>query len=371
MKRLIYIFFLFALLSCDKEGGAVREARSMQFSVLTPEIVSTKGEVTVDGLISGTNPDQVYVYGVASDGVSSSPVFTFPGTAKLQYQSTTKTWKPLQINPETGKTDIDELWDNSGTLYYQFYGYAYSGNAALGTDLVINNEAAGRQFTIYQPETAEWSAAAKVDGSGTLDYLLSYLVDVPPAPSNNYPLVKLQLEHAMAKVEVDVQIASAMLGKVKNMKLQFSGIERAATMLCLQPKLDIESGTNSWIVNLKNLKATYTVTDIVCSEANLAEGEGVISPDMSFLAVPVTNSEMAGYGLMLSYYDIDAPLTGDPTYEYEFDLKDFSPKGWMSGHRVRYVLTIDDSIHLTSQIVDFEDVDYMEGVMLPDIAGTN
>ena len=132
----------------------------------------------------------------------------------------------------------------------------------------------------------------------------------------------------------------------------------------------VPEGPAPGAVNLMDPKATYTATDIVCSESNLTEGEGLISPDISFLAVPVNNSQMDGYKLTLNYYDEQASLTGDPTYEYEFDLKNFSPDGWMSGHRIRYVLKIDNSIHLSGYIVDFEDVDYLEGVMLPDIPGT-
>lgn len=347
----------------------MRGGKPMQFSVLAPD-VSTRSEVTDEGI---RNDDPVYVYGTSSDGSSTSTIFLPPGTARLSYDGTTHVWKPIQIQYSAGSSQvIDVLWDPAGKKHYQFYGYAYSSEAQLDADpgFVIGAEAAGRQFTVYQPESATWSAAANVDGSGTLDYLLSYLVDVPPPSTKNYPLVKLQLEHAMAKVEVDVQIARAMIGKIKNISLQFRGISRAATMLCLQPKLDNEKGTNSWIVNLMDPKATYTATDIVCSESNLTEGEGLISPDISFLAVPVNNSQMDGYKLTLNYYDEQASLTGDPTYEYEFDLKNFSPDGWMSGHRIRYVLKIDNSIHLSGYIVDFEDVDYLEGVMLPDIPGT-
>ena len=58
------------------------------------------------------------------------------------------------------------------------------------------------------------------------------------------------------------------------------------------------------------------------------------------------------------------------TYRYEFALKAFTPNGWVSGHRVRYVLTVDNSIHLSGSVVDYQDVDYLEGVLLPDIPGT-
>ena len=76
---------------------------------------------------------------------------------------------------------------------------------------------------------------------------------------------------------------------------------------------------------------------------------------------------MDGYKLVLTYYNNGDDTSGNPTYRYEFVLKDYSSNGWMSGHRVRYVLTVDNSIHLMGSIVDYQDVDYMDGVMLPDI----
>ena len=356
----------------------MQRSEIMQFSVLTPEQVSTKAEVTESGLVSAG--DQVYVYGMSSDGSSSIPVFASPGTAKLQYNAVTNTWKPIQIEYETSPDNnelvekyVDKTWDSEGRLYYQFYAYAYSGNVDLNTNLVISTDVAGRQFTVVQPESATWSApqsaAGVSDGSGTVDYLLSYLVNVPPSPSKNYPLVHLQLEHAMAKVEVDVQMARAMINKIKNVSVEIKGIRRGATMLCLQPKFDTDPGSNSWLVTMNNglSRASYKVTDIACSEDNLGEGTNLISTDMSFIAVPVTKSEMDGYKLVLTYYNDDDDISGDPTYRYEFALRDFSSNGWMSGHRVKYILTVDNSIHLTGSIVDYQDVDYMEGVMLPDI----
>ena len=388
MKRFIYIFFLLILLSCEKDGNNVHKGGLMQFSVLTPEMVSTKAEVTERGLISGTNTDHVYVYGMSSDGTSSIPVFASPGTARLEYNSTTDTWKPIQIEYKGYYQDgkyveyidyVDKTWDNTGKLYYRFYGYAFSGNANSGNGtsknkLEINTETSGRQFTVEQPENVTWNAPVasgqSADGSGTVDYLLSYMVNIPP--SNNYPLVKLQLEHAMAKVEVDVQIAHAMIGEIENISVQISGVKRGATMLCLQPKLDTDSGSNIWQVTLNEeldqATAKYKVNQIACSEANLGAGENLISTDMSFIAVPVARAEMEDYELVLTY-NKKGVLTS--TYEYRFALKDYSPKGWMSGHRVRYVLTVDNSIHLNGSIVDYQDVDYMEGVMLPDIQQPN
>lgn len=355
MRRYVFILSsLLAVLSCSKEDRRAVD-KAMEFSVNIPEVTVTKAEVTESGLTGRT--DKVYVYGMMSDGASSKPVFESPGVAGLYYDNTAKIWNPKQGN------DVVKWKDD---YYYRFYGYAYSSNASVGTDLIIANDIYGRQFTVTHPETASWTApdaaGAASDGSGTIDYLLSYLVSIPP--SANYPLVPLHFEHAMSKVEVDVRLAQAMIGKVSEISVNISRIKRGATMLCLQPKQDGEEGTNTWHVTFtENLStASYTVESVNITELNKSGNENGIAPDMSFIAIPVMNEEMDGYTLTLTYY------IESQEYVYSFDLKKFTPDGWVNGHKVRYVLTIDNSIHLTGKIVDFEDVDYIEAVVMP---GTN
>lgn len=355
MRRYVFILSsLLAVLSCSKEDRRAVDM-AMEFSVNIPEVAVTKAEVTESGLTGST--DKVYVYGMMSDGASSKPVFESPGVAGLYYDNTAKIWNPKQGNAVV-------KWENN--YYYRFYGYAYSSNASVGTDLIIANDIYGRQFTVTHPETASWTApsaaGAASDESGTIDYLLSYLVSIPP--SENYPLVPLHFEHAMSKVEVDVRLAQAMIGKVNGISVKISGIKRGATMLCLQPKQDGEEGTNTWHVTFtENLSAaSYTVNSVNSTDLNRTGNENGIAPDMSFIAIPVMNEEMDGYTLTLTYY------IESQQYVYSFDLKKFTPDGWVNGHKVRYVLTIDNSIHLTGKIVDFEDVDYIEAVVMP---GTN
>ena len=361
MRRSVFILSsLLVVLSCSKEDRRAVD-KAMEFSVNIPEVAVTKAEVTESGLTGRT--DKVYVYGMMSDGASSKPVFESPGVAGLYYDNTAKIWNPKQGNDVVKWED-----DENNNYYYRFYGYAYSSNARVGTDLIIANDIYGRQFTVTQPETASWTApdaaGAASDESGTIDYLLSYLVSIPP--SANYPLVPLHFEHAMSKVEVDVRLAQAMIDKVQDIRVSISGIKRGATMLCLQPKQDGEEGTNTWHVTFtENLStASYTVESVNITELNKSGNENGIAPDMSFIAIPVMNEEMDGYTLTLTYYIESQPQP----YVYSFDLKKFTPDGWVNGHKVRYVLTIDNSIHLTGKIVDFEDVDYIEAVVMP---GTN
>ena len=37
----------------------------------------------------------------------------------------------------------------------------------------------------------------------------------------------------------------------------------------------------------------------------------------------------------------------------------------MNGHKIKYVLTIDNSINLKGTIMDYEDVEYLEAVIVP------
>lgn len=378
MKKYIHILALMCVVvSCSKDKSPSAGRTAMSFAVITPE-VQTKAEVTSGSL------DNVFIYGQMSSGNESGPVFDSPGIAKLIYIEDTKLWSPGKYSYGGIWSSGEYTWDTEAKMYYQFYGHAYSSNADVGTNLIIPSNLYGRQFTVTQPESIEWTAPVEVggesDGSGTIDYLLSYLVNVPPA--EHYPLVTLNLEHAMTKVEVDVRIANSMFSKdedkvitgclVKDINVELSGIRRKAEMLCLQPKLDGESGSNTWYISQDESvsTATYKVTDIDTTALNLSGAENGITTDMSFLAVPVKNNEMSDYRLVLTYNMGSANKKSPADYEYVFNLADYSPQGWVSGHRVKYVLTIDNSIHLTGTILDYDEVDYIEATLLPDIPAT-
>lgn len=370
MKRIIYILFLLTFLSCDKEVGSV-VAEPMGFIVTSPDVsVNTKAELT-DAMLEDGMEDNLYVYAEMSDGMVASPIVSMPG-AELSYNSTMKVWNPVEYeygyNYATGRYENLPkalTWDNKGKSYYRFYGYAYSSNAVIGSNLSLSNATYGRQFTVTQPTTGT--------GEETIDYLLSSLVNV--APSTNYPLVPIELEHAMSRVDVNVQIADAMFDAakkplVKDITVSISGIKNKATMLCVQPKFYGEDGSNTWYITFEgNTTATYTQSISNSADDNL-EGHDT-KLDMSFMAVPVLNAEMSGYVLTLEYNNASTTATSaEKDYTYNFNLKDYSPKGWVNGHKVKYVLTIDNSIHLKGSIVDYQDVDYIEAVVVPEIPHT-
>ena len=347
----------------------MRDDRSMKFKVITPDVtLNTKAELTGDMLVDATK-DNLYVYVEQSDGKTSYPIVSMPG-AELHYDSQIEVWNPVEYVYGYGGNSYNKMtWDSNLKSYYRFYGFAYSSNAVLGTNLSVENSTYGRQFTVTQPETGT--------GEGTIDYLLSSLVNVSPS-SGNYPLVPIELEHAMARIDVDVQIADAMFDAsngnaslVKDVEVSVSGIKRKATMLCVQPKLQGEEGTNSWYITFEDATAA-TYTKAIADQDLYSNLEGNDTDlNMSFMAIPVNNAGMEDLVLTLTYNNaakLDASTPKD--YVYTFNLKDFTPKGWVSGHKVKYTLTIDNSIHLTGSIVDYQDADYIEAVIVPDVSKT-
>lgn len=351
----------------------MRDDRSMKFKVITPDVtLNTKAELTGDMLVDATK-DNLYVYAEQSDGTTSYPIVSMPG-AELVYDSQVRVWNPVKYeygynNGSYGYFPNKMTWDNSGKSYYRFYGFAYSSNAVLGTNLSVENSTYGRQFTVTQPETGT--------GEGTIDYLLSSLVNVSPS-SGHYPLVPIELEHAMARVDVDVQIADAMFDAsngnaslVKDVEVSVSGIKRKATMLCVQPKLYGVEGANSWYITFENATAA-TYKSIIEDQDLYSNLEGSDSDlNMSFMAIPVNNAGMEDLVLTLTYNNAAKTDVSTPKdYVYTFNLKDYTPQGWLSGHKVKYVLTIDNSIHLTGKVVDYQDMEYIESVILPNIPDT-
>ena len=52
-------------------------------------------------------------------------------------------------------------------------------------------------------------------------------------------------------------------------------------------------------------------------------------------------------------------------YNVEFNLNDFNPAVWYRGHKIRYHIVIDSSVDLTGVISAWNEVDVIEGTLLP------
>lgn len=330
MKKNLLILLLISLAaSCDKVGSAYVSDDLIVFRFITPE--ETKAEVTADNISNSS----LFVYGNRTDLTNSVSSIVF---AKAALTESNGLWKP----------DTQRNWENSS--FYEFYGYAYSSvSDSDGAALTINNQQ-GTQITVTQPPG---------DYTKTIDYLSSYRYETTTGTDGNYPVVPLELEHAMAKVSIDLVIAQAMttLNEI-DIEITLNGIRNSAVMSCT-PKLYSAQGGNLWMVsNVAETVATYTKEELVSRSDS--DKDVIMTDFMSFMAIPMTSGQMSGYELTLSY------KVESEVFERTFPLKDVTD-GWKNGHCVRYVVTVDNSIHLTGTITDFVETDYIEGTVLPDL----
>lgn len=337
MKKSIYIaVFMYLALSCTKVGSDMQSDVPMVFDLKTPDVAVTKTELDA-GNISSHN---VFLYGTRNSSV------IFNGRNLTTQNATTNFWVPAG-----GGT-----WTASS--FYEFYAYAYNTPADEGCSLILNNTM-GTDIDITQPVQ---------DHANTIDYLYSYRYETRTGTDGKYPVVPLQLEHAMAKVSVDVIVAQAMTTRGEiDITLTLEGIYNDATMACTPKKYDV-AGTNLWSVsNIGNTTATYTYSRTVSADAD----DDVEIPEfMSFMAIPVISNQMSGYSLTLTYeiYKRDGEVKNIvSTYSREFPLQGVTV-GWYNGHHVRYSVTVDNSIHLSGSILDFIETDYIEGAVLPDLS---
>ena len=127
---------------------------------------------------------------------------------------------------------------------------------------------------------------------------------------------------------------------------------------------------NVWSVQSKSGSVDYSITDIQ-DDAIKTRDEAIASaPTMRFISIPVTNSDMLPnerYKLKVSYTVTVTNTTGareTNSYTEVFQLSAVTAS-WQSGHRVKYELCISSGIELTGSIADWIDVEYVEGVVLP------
>lgn len=55
------------------------------------------------------------------------------------------------------------------------------------------------------------------------------------------------------------------------------------------------------------------------------------------------------------------------THKEEFQLYNYQPVNYQSGHRIVYTATVDSGVNLEGVVTEWKDVDYIEGTVLPEI----
>ena len=288
----------------------------------------------------------VYVYGSTS---STSFVYS---SEPISYDADAKKWLP------TDKTKV-KPWDK--TASYQFYGYTYLPANLPKWRLQFPSSGYNKTFNVYQPQSYD-------QNSQFVDFLLSHTFN---ALGSARPIVQLQLEHAMALVDIYiVKHKSLAQRKVRVKSLSLTSVRTNATMTCASQAVANSGKSNEWQTTfLDHTPATYTIGNAM----EVALETDKTGAHMRIIAVP---QQMNAQNRLTVTYEVDE--SGDGTDGNEqmtehtetFLLYNYTPIVWESGHRIIYRATIDTGIHLQGQIAAWKDVDYIEGTVLPDIPDT-
>ncbi|MBR2859192.1 MAG: hypothetical protein IKB90_03790 [Alistipes sp.] len=246
--------------------------------------------------------------------------------------------------PKTGKTD----WVSGSN--YLFYGYAY--NTTEG--LTINDN--GKLITVNQPTS--------YNEEMMIDYLLSYQFSV--ANGAMKPIVQLQLEHAMALVEIYVVRGNLFDARLK--KLSLENLYSSASLKCTTHATINEGITNEWEVTLSGNGSTkYTVQSNPGME--IGDTRENTAANMKLMCIP---QQLTANTTLNIVYEVNEKVTSDGADNWvehteTFHLYKYDPIAYQSGHRIVYTATIDSGVNLQGVIAEWKDVDYIEGTILPEI----
>lgn len=331
MKKFLQSICCVALLASCEQGGNDVNMRVGAEIAFNAESV-TRSEITQEDIDGGKATVKVYA---TKDGS------VFYDNKEIKRESTGKWY--VNVNQK-------DTWVEGSK--YSFYGYAYNTTDGLTVD------DSGKQITVNQPTT--------YDELKMVDYLLSYKFDV--ADGEMQPIVQLQLEHAMALVEVYVVRGNLFDAKLTN--LTFENIHSSASLKCTTHARANEEKSNVWEVSFpttSNGNTKYTIQ----SEAGIEIGdtrEGTAAK-MKIMCIP---QQLTANTKLTVEYVVNEKMTTDGADRWvphteTFKLFEYDPVSYEPGHRIVYTATIDSGVNLQGVIAKWNDVDYIEGTILPEI----
>lgn len=337
MKKSLYIFSIAVVLllffvQCSK---FVTEG---ELPEITFGVSGTGVDVETKGLI--TDFSNLYVYGVRNN---TNPIFTV---------------SPAINNiAQLEKIDGSENWKASGSYVYRwlpgssysFHGYTSSSSFTNGASLSI--ESYGLKITVNQPGSTSNSNTFSEDAM--VDYMLSHAYKV--ADGSNYHVVMLNMQHAMACVEIVVN-KEDLYHTVKLKEISLNNIFRSAVMQCESQAIANSGSSNVWNTTLSGSNNTSYTKEFA---ANASDSYWLGS--MRVLTVPqqlTANTELS------VKYTVDQG-TGEVEHTDVFRLHNYNPYVWLCGHKITYTLNINTGVQLEAKVSDWVAAGYIEGVIFP------
>lgn len=287
---------------------------------------ATKSLITNETLNSASTEVTVF-------GVRNNTETVFDGVTIIK-QDDSFNWEP-QGQKRT--------WQQGSS--YSFYGYTYSSPSPDACS--IEND--GLKIIVNQPKN--------YSEDGMVDYMLSHVYKV--ADGSNNHIVMLYMQHAMACAEIVVKQQIPEHKVILN-SIALNGIYTSATMICEDQANANSGGNNVWKTHISgSYDASYS--KIFYSQ----QGQDGILGTMTVLAVPQQLTMDSKLAVSYSVDEDNDQNTPSAEYVEEFDLFNYMPYVWESGHKIRYTLTINTGVELMAEIVDWVKAGYIEGVILP------
>lgn len=321
VKLLSAAFLLMVLTSCTKWHQERNDLPYITFGVSGLDIETR-------ALITDFTAQSITVYGVKNN---TTPLFEGSASTTL-IKGTGNNWT---TNPQ-------EQWEPRSS--YSFYAHTHSPTSP-GNDASITVKNSGLEIDVKQPYP--------YSETDMVDYMLSHAYKV--ADGSNYHTVILYMQHAMSWIEVVVEKED--IGHTIELNvISLSNIYRTANMKCDAQAVALSGYHNLWNTTLTGSNNT-TYTNNTFSP----DPDGTHLGKMSILAVPQQLG--ASTTLTVSY----SVTENDGTKEYTetFNLYNYNPYVWESGHKITYTLTINTGVQLKAHIDDWTESGYIEGIIIP------
>lgn len=330
MKRALYILCAVVLLaSCSKDGDiSVGPAAEITFN--TRQV--TRGVLDQSDIDSGVG--KVFVCGVQNNATK-----IFNNVAITRDAATGKWFSATKRNWVEGSN-------------YSFYAYAY--NTLNG--LTITSGKDGLEFAVQQPTT--------YDEEAMIDYLLSYSFKV--ADGAMKPIVQLYLEHAMSLVEVYVVRGNMFDARLT--KMTFENIYTQGSMKCTAQAVAHSGSKNVWEVSPSG-SADVVYTYEPATPVVIGDERENTEARMAIMCLP---QQITANTKLTVEYEVNEKVTPESPdnfvlHKEEFQLYNYQPVYYRSGHRIIYTATVDSGVNLEGVVAEWQDVDYIEGTVLPEI----
>lgn len=235
---------------------------------------------------------------------------------------------------------------------YSFHAYAYS----TLNGLTITSGKDGLEFSVQQPTTYNEEAM--------IDYLLSYSFKV--ADGAMKPIVQLYLEHAMSLVEV--YVVRGNMFEARLTKMTFENIYTQGSMKCTAQAVANSGNKNVWEVSPSgnnDVVYTYEPTTPVA----IGDERDNTEARMAIMCLP---QQLTANTRLTIEYEVNEKVTPESPdnfvlHKEEFQLYNYQPVNYQSGHRIVYTATVDSGVNLEGVVSEWQEVDYIEGTVLPEI----